>query len=188
MTNPGRGAAESGGSPPPDLLDRYLAGEHEVVWRILSAATPLSDAWREAADEVAVATMTIVRRNAERLVDVLRAADWPHLYLSTPASDIDFWIDELEQATGIAVPPSIAAYWRIVGSLRTSSYPEDLPASIPEDVAGLDPIDVTDLSELSFELEEWQNQGGLSMAGRFELHFAPEPGEGVGIRAATPLG
>lgn len=111
--------AHNHGSLP--LLDRYLAGEHEAVWRDLLA---LGAAVREdpnAADALAVAYETMgrveanIRAVSERLVRLgFTKSDGP-LHTS-PDRRVDTQIRQLEEVTG-TLPISLRAFYEIVGSV-----------------------------------------------------------------------
>jgi hypothetical protein len=112
--------AHNHGSLP--LLDRYLAGEHEAVWKDLLA---LGAAVREAphaADALAVAYETMgrveanVRTVSERLVQFgFSKSDGP---LHTPPNrHVEAQIRELEKVAG-TLPLSLRAFYEIVGSVN----------------------------------------------------------------------
>jgi uncharacterized protein DUF6745 len=111
--------AHNRGSLP--LLDRYLAGEHEAVWRTLLA---LGAAVREdphAADALAVAYETMgrveanVRTVSDRLVRLgFTGSDGP--LHAPPARTVGTQIRELEKITG-TLPISLRAFYEIVGSV-----------------------------------------------------------------------
>jgi hypothetical protein len=116
------------------LLDRYLAGEHEAVWRDLLA---LGAAVREdpyAADALAVAYETMgrveanVRTVSDRLVRFgFTKSDAP-LYAS-PSRSVDSQIRQLEQVAG-TLPISLRAFYEIVGSADwIGNHAHLLPAS-----------------------------------------------------------
>ena len=101
---------------PGSLVDRYQRGEHRGVWQDLGAIDPLDGSWRAEAGPVAVLTMQRVRRNAEHLVAALIATGWPVTAgkaLPGPAPDVEERLQQLEQLTGTAVPPALAAFWRV---------------------------------------------------------------------------
>ncbi len=103
------------------LLDRYLAGEHEAVWKDLLA---LGAAVREdphAADVLAVAYETMgrveanVRTVSDRLVRFgFTKSDGP---LHTPPDrDVEKQIRQLEEAAG-TLPVSLRAFYEVVGAV-----------------------------------------------------------------------
>ena len=123
--------AHNRGSLP--LLDRYLAGEHEAVWRGLLA---LGAAVREdphAADALAVAYETMgrveanVRIVSERLVRFgFTKSDGP--LHTPPARDVEKQIRQLEEAAG-TLPISLRAFYEIVGSVDWIGNHPDLSAA-----------------------------------------------------------
>jgi hypothetical protein len=103
------------------LLDRYLAGEHEAVWRDLLA---LDTAVREdphAADALAVAYETMsrveanVRTVSERLTRLGFTKSDGNLH-APPNGQVDTRIRQLEKAAG-TLPISLRAFYEIVGSV-----------------------------------------------------------------------
>jgi HEAT repeat protein len=146
------------------LIDRYQRGDHRGVWHDLGAAGPLDAAWRAEAEQVAALTMQRVRRNAEHLVTALIAKGWPvtaEKALPGPAPDAGERLQQLEQLTGTAVPPALAAFWRIVGPIDLvprGLWDAPFPDGIPEPLAAADPLEVIDLAEAWFGVEEWQEK------------------------------
>jgi hypothetical protein len=132
--------AQAGSLP---YLDRYLAGEHEQVWKELVAlgADALDEA--HAADALAVAfeTMHRVEANVRLLTERLDALGYrfrpldssegllsrlfgggssaprPHI---PPAADVPQSIAELEGEVGGPIPLSLRAFYEIVGSVDFS--------------------------------------------------------------------
>lgn len=144
------------------LAERYQRGDYRGVWQELSAVDFLDSAWRAEAEQVAGLTMRRVRRNAERLVAALIARGWPvtaEKALPGPAADTEERLQQLERLTGTAVPPVLSAFWRVVGPIDLvprERWDAPFPAGIPEALAVADPLEVIDLSEAWFGVEEWQ--------------------------------
>ena len=146
------------------LAERYRRGDHRGVWRELGAVDSLDDSWRAEAGRVAVLTMQRVRRNAEHLVDALTARGWPvtaEKALPGPASDVEERLERLEQLTGAPVPPALAAFWRVIG--QVDLVPRELgdapfPAGVPGFLTVADPLEILDLTEAWFWVEEWQER------------------------------
>jgi hypothetical protein len=160
------------------LVDRYQRGDHRGVWHDLGAVDPLDTARRAEAEQVAVLTMQRVRRNAEHLVTALIAKGWPvtaEKALPGPSPDLEELLQQLEQLTGTAVPPALAAFWRVVGPIDL--VPRELwdapfPDDVPEPLAAADPLEVIDLSEAWFGVREWQEKSARlhpEIAGPLEL-------------------
>jgi hypothetical protein len=146
------------------LLRRYQRGEHQAVWRELAAAGPLTDAWRAEAGQVAAATMGRVRDNAERLAKALHEQGWPLPWgsLAGPAPDTDENIRKMERELGAPVPPALAAFWRVVGSIdfvpgeSSSPWPDRAEsAGVPESLRDLDPLEIRGGVCLQLELDSW---------------------------------
>lgn len=146
------------------LVERYQRGEYRGVWQDLGAVDPLDDTWRAEVGQVAVLTMQRVRRSAERLVTALIARGWPVTAgkaLPGPAPDVEERLEQMEQVTGVPVPPALAAFWRVVG--RIDLVPRELwdasfPAGVPEALAVADPLEIIDPTEAWFCVEEWQKK------------------------------
>jgi hypothetical protein len=145
----------NGGNLP--LLDRYLAGEHETVWKDLIA---LGAAVREdphAADALAVAYETMsrveanVRTVSERLLRVgFTKSDGP---LHTPPNRrVDTQIRQLEKAAG-TLPISLRAFYEVVGSVNwIGNHPSLSPARSPlcTDPLVVEPLEMV----VEFAIEE----------------------------------
>jgi hypothetical protein len=126
--------AHNRGSLP--LLDRYLAGEHEAVWKDLLA---LGAAVREdphAADALAVAYETMgrveanVRTVSDRLVQ-LGFTKSDGLLHTPPNRRVDAQIRQLEKVAG-TLPISLRAFYEIVGSVDwIGNHPDLSPARSP---------------------------------------------------------
>lgn len=146
------------------LAGRYRGGEHRGVWQELRAAGPLDPSWRAEAEQVAQLTMQRVRRNAEHLVAALIARGWPvtaEKALPGPAPDVEERLQQLEQLTGTPVPPALAAFWRVVGPVDLvprERWDSGFPGGVPEPLAVADPLEVVDLSDAWFGVEEWQEE------------------------------
>jgi hypothetical protein len=131
---------------PKPLLARYLAGEHDQVWRTLVELG--DDVRREEflSDAVAVAreTMRRCRKNVERLVARLRAMDYVFTYddevVLPPEPHVLERIAALERQVG-PIPLSLCAWYEIVGSVifrgflpgwRDKAYPDPLEVMASE--------------------------------------------------------
>ena len=166
---------------PEGLLARYERGDHRSVWQTLRDAGRLDADARSVADSVASATMTRVRRNAERLVAALVSGGWPihpDRALTAPPPDLDERLATLERLSGAPVPPAIAAFWRIVGGINlVPDHDEPMPSGVPADLVLLDPLEVDDPVAVWFEVEEWleHRQGAHpELAGPIEVPVAPD--------------
>ncbi|MEU4156399.1 hypothetical protein [Actinoplanes sp. NPDC026670] len=149
---------------PGELVARYLDGDHRGVWRDLGAVAHLDDVWRAEAEQVAALTMDRVRQNAANLTAALIARGWPvglEQALPGPDADIEDRLRELEQITGSAVPPALAAFWRIVGTIDLvprGTWDGPFPPDVPEHLAVADPLEVIDLDTAWSEVEDWVDE------------------------------
>jgi hypothetical protein len=173
----------------PTFLDRYLAGEHEQVWRdlinlgpaIRQDSTLLVDA-----RAVATATMRRVSHNLALLVPRLRDAGYRFAYDDTARQESGGWwgadfpvhdppaasaaenLDAIERTFG-PLPLSVRAFYEHVGAVNLIGTHPDWP-----DIEILDPLVVGPLparSELADEYEDWQDQEPEEP---FTLDLAPD--------------
>ncbi|MBU2664963.1 hypothetical protein KOI35_15780 [Actinoplanes bogorensis] len=180
---------------PGDLVARYRDGDHRGVWRDLGAIAHLDDEWRAEAEQVAELTMDRVRQNAVRLTAALVAAGWPvseDKALPGPAADVGDRLRELAQVTGSAVPPALAAYWRLVGTIDLvprDTWDAPFPPGVPEQLTVADPLEIIDLSESWFSVEEWQEESAdhhPELAGPLEVTFAADYLHKANISGGAP--
>jgi hypothetical protein len=147
-----------------ELVARYENGDHRGVWRELGAVAHLDGPWRAEAEQVAVLTMERVRRNALSLTAALIARGWPvslEKALPGPAPDVEDRLRQLEQVTGAAVPPAVAAYWRIVGTIDLvprDTWETSFPPGVPAQLTVADPLEIIDLTTAWFSVQEWQER------------------------------
>jgi hypothetical protein len=178
-----------------DLVARYESGDHRGVWNDLAAVAHLDGPWRAEAEQVAVLTMERVRRDAESLVTALIARGWPvslEQALPGPAPDVEDRLKELEQLTGSVVPPALAAYWRIVGSIDLvprSTWEAPFPPGVPEQLTLADPLEIGDLSSGWYSVEEWQAEAEdlhPELAGPLEFDIAADYLHKANISGGAP--
>jgi hypothetical protein len=109
--------------------------------------------------------MERVRDNAERLAKALRERGWPLPWgsFAGPDPDTDENIREMERELGAPVPPALAAFWRVVGSIDfvpgpgSSPWPDRTePARVPEGLGDLDPLEIRGGVYLRRELDSWR--------------------------------
>jgi hypothetical protein len=127
-----RGASVSPSATHHPLLNRYLSGEHEYVWRELGIAVVPSVLLGEA-QLIAVETMRRVRRNLEILVPRLRSEGFAFAHPLLPEGD-DGWarydavrahptphteelLKRVQQVAG-PLPKSVKAFYREVGAVN----------------------------------------------------------------------
>jgi hypothetical protein len=178
-----------------DLVARYEKGDHRGVWSDLGAVAHLDGPWRAEAEHVAALTMERVRRNALSLTAALVARGWPvspEQALPGPAPDAEHRLRQLEQVTGSAVPPALAAYWRIVGTIDLvprGMWEAPFPPGVPEQLAVADPLEIIDLSTAWFSVKEWQEQSTQrhpEIAGPLELTIAADYLHKANISGGAP--
>lgn len=178
-----------------DLVARYENGDHRGVWKDLAAVAHLDDLWRAEAEQVAVLTMERVRRNARSLATALIARGWPvslEQALPGPACDVEDRLKELEQLTGSAPPPALAAYWRIVGAIDLvprGTWKAPFPPGVPELLAVADPLEIGDLSNGWYSVEQWQAEAENQhpeLAGPPELDIAADYLHKANISGGSP--
>jgi hypothetical protein len=178
-----------------DLVARYLDGDHRGVWRDLGAVAHLDGLWRAEAEQVAELTMDRVRRNASSLTAALMACGWPvsnAQSLPGPAANVADRLRQLEQITGSAVPPALAAYWRIVGTIDLvprGTWDTAFPPGVPEQLTVADPLEIIDLSTAWFSVEEWQQESAElhpEIAGPLEITIAADYLHKANISGGAP--
>ena len=178
-----------------DLVARYENGDHRGVWRDLGAVAYLDGPWRAEAEQVAALTMERVRRNAVSLTAALIARGWPvspEQALPGPDPDVEDRLRELEQVTGSAAPPALAAYWRIVGTIDLvprDTWDDLFPPGVPEQLTLADPLEVVDLSNGWYSVEERQAEAENlhpEIAGPLELDIAADYLHKANISGGAP--
>jgi hypothetical protein len=178
-----------------DLVARYENGDHRGVWSDLGAVAHLDGPWRAEAERVAALTMERVRRNALSLTAALIARGWPvslEQALPGPDPDVEDRLRELEQVTGSAAPPALAAYWRIVGTIDLvprGTWDAPFPPGVPEELALADPLEIIDLTTAWFSVEGWQAESGElhpEIAGPLELTIAADYLHKANISGGAP--
>lgn len=162
-----------------NLLERYLAGEHEQVWIELLALEPsaLDGANREAAMQVAVETMRRVRRDCEQIIDRLTSLKYTFgLYpdgskgyysmgaLVTPDAEMLADLATVREAVG-PLPLSLTAFWENVGWVTLVGMHSQWPR-------GLDPLVVDPPAAAISDLDDRDEI--VQTRGHFEASLAPD--------------
>jgi hypothetical protein len=145
-----------------DWLRRYEAGESDAVWREMTAlgGEVRHPAHLGEATAVAAATMDRAKTNVERLIGTLPTIGWRFAFPLTsgpgefgvwnpPRPDVQQVIERLETGLRGPLPLSLAAWWRIVGSV---TFMRDGDQGGPEYP---DPLVVSPIEHIEAELEEW---------------------------------
>lgn len=178
-----------------ELVARYENGYHRGVWSDLGAVAHLDGPWRAEAEQVAVLTMERVRRNALSLTSALIARGWPvslEQALPGPDSDIEDRLRQLERVTGSPVPPALAAFWRIVGTIDLvprETWDAAFPPGVPEQLTVADPLEIIDLTTAWYSVEEWQEESAelhAEIAGPLELTIAADYLHKANISGGAP--
>ena len=178
-----------------DLVTRYENGDHQEVWRDLGTLDHLDGPWRAEAEQVALLTMERVRRNAISLTTALIARGWPitlEQAMPGPAPDVEDRLRQLEEVTGSPVPPALAAYWRIVGTIDLvprDTWNAPFPTDVPEQLTVADPLEIIDLTEAWFSVEGWQEESAElhpEIAGPLELTIAADYLHKANISGGAP--
>jgi len=184
--------------PPPlragAVVARYEGGDHVGAWSAVRAVGALDAAWRAEAEQLAVVTMTRVRANAEQLVAALVAAGWPidpSDALPGPPAELEAKLDELARLTDdTPIPPAVAAFWRIVGSIHLAPDLEVVEVEgVPSGLFELDPLEVDDPVMTWYSVEEWQDAAAgvrRELAGPIELSIAPDHLHKANISGGPP--
>lgn len=183
----------------PALSERYAKGEHEAVWRDLRRTRSLDDAKYAEALAVGRLTMARVAHNAKLLQRRLKALGWKALtgsLLSKPtASDVKAVV-ALEAFTEARVPPSLKAFWEVVGGIdlvwdyqKDDSPPPLLGVQIP--IEEMDPLSVDPARASAYLLEEWRDildAGEHDPADGWSLDLAPDSLHKANISGGAPYG
>ena len=150
----------AGGTLP--LFDRYVAGDHETVWKQLVA---LGQSVREdsnAADALAVAyeTMHRVEQNVRTLVDRLTGMGYrfsakpaPHV---PPTTGAQKQVADFEKQFG-AIPLSVRAFYEVVGEVNLIGT--DPAIDPPGNTVPTDPLVVYGLDERLVEYDQEDGDG-----------------------------
>lgn len=181
-----------------DLFARYRSGQFEAVWREIRLHRRIAGDFREEILEVAEETMRRVARNADLISERLRAKGWRALngeLRPEPASGDAAVFERIEAITRSPVPPSLLAFWRIVGGIdwvwnyRSEESLPDLDVDLPMDE--MDPLCVDPAKAIEYLFEEWEeqrNQPDPDLVGPFRLWLAPDYLHKANISGGAPYG
>jgi hypothetical protein len=166
------------------LLARYRSGEFEAVWREMRSFSHIGGEYREEVSDVAQETMRRVARNADRIAERLQAAGWKALtgQLRTPPSPSDLEVfGRIASMAGSPVPPSLQAFWTLVGGIdwvwnyKLDEASPDLGVAVP--VIDQDPLYVDPPSVVDHVFAYWEDQRDQSdpdLVDPFALDLAPD--------------
>lgn len=156
------------------FLDRYLAGEHETVWKELVALGDSVRTGPHAADALAVAreTMNRVEQNLRTLAGRLHELGYrfvdptargglfglgkpkahaPHV---PPVGDAGVQVAALEGAAGGPIPLSLRAFYEVVGDVN---FLGEHPTLAPRGSAIADPLFVHGVADAIACVESWDD-------------------------------
>ncbi|WP_342238274.1 SMI1/KNR4 family protein [Inquilinus sp. OTU3971] len=167
-----------------DLVARYRAGDHLGTWREARAFSAIAGDLRAEIAALAGETMLRTARNVTLISERLQRAGWqslgPMRTLPEPADEAR--IAAIEQMTGARLPPSLDAFWRVVGGVNwvwdcdqgAGPVVADLPlAGIDTDALSIEPC--CTIESLCFEV--WEEQKDVlhpDLIGPFRLELAPD--------------
>jgi hypothetical protein len=178
----------------PNLLERYLQGEHREVWDELRSHEQIPVDQQDEAWLVATETMRRVARNADRLAARLKASGWKSLTgaLRTPIRDSDKQvIQRIEQFTGAPVPLSLQAFWLHVGGIdfvwdyESKSAAPELVGDLEMD--DMDPLCVYPAESINFVVDEWEDQSD-SFDEPYRIPLAPDYAHKINVSGGEPYG
>lgn len=179
-----------------DLATRYRAGEFEAVWREIRAQGDIGGEFRAEVLKVAEETMRRVARNADLLAERLRAEGWTSLFgglRTAPTAENVRRFDRIESITGGPLPPSLRAFWTIVGGIdwvwnyKGGEPVPDLGVDLPMDE--MDPLCVDAASVIEELFEEWEEQRRQpdpDLVDPFRLSLAPDYLHKANISGGAP--
>lgn len=181
-----------------DLVRRYRSGQYIAVWQELRSFGEIDGDLREEAEAVAVETMKRVAGNLDLLASRLEHRGWRALMgqLRTKPDPEDGRIFlEIERITKGPIPPSMLAFWKIVGGVdlvwnyRDADKPPDILPGIELDVA--DPLCVDPPGNVDWVFEEWQDaieSTHPELLDPFMLPLAPDYLHKADISGGAPYG
>ncbi len=162
----------------PRWLERYQAGEHVEVWGELHAlgAVGRDDSLQAAIEPVVRETMRRVRHNLEIIARALaKLGKLPKRGLAAPDAKASESIAAIEALVGGAIPPTLRAFYEIVGAVDLSgaAWWQDL-------LAVLDPLVIVPPKEAlkaTKAFASWQEQGLPKdlRGGETGVYLGPDP-------------
>lgn len=183
------------------LFDRYLAGEHEQVWKELIALGEKVRSEAHAVDALAVAyeTMHRVEQNVRTLAFRLRDLGYNFVYpgssgglfglrkpkahepIVAPPADVTKKIAELEEQVAGPIPLSLRAFLEVVGEVNLNG---DHPTIAPKDSdIAPDPLMVCDIEgALALTSEDYRDED----EDRISLDFAPDALHKANVSGGSP--
>jgi hypothetical protein len=187
-------------SPSLPHLDRYLAGEHEQVWKDLRTLGEKALSDDHAADALAVAyeTMHRVDRNVRTIAGRLETLGYRFVYPGSgggffglrkpkahlphvpPPADVRATIAEVETVAGGPIPLSLRAFFEVVGEVNFNG---DHPSLAPKDSQfPPDPLMVCGADDALAMLESFDSDEDDPLL----LEFAPDALHKANISGGAP--
>jgi hypothetical protein len=143
--------------------------------------------------------MRRVAANADLIAERLCSRGWRALSAGTsdlrtlPApADADI-LCRIENITGAPIPPTLLAFWKIVGGVNwvwdyeTGNAPPDLGVGLP--MQEMDPLCVDPPKAADYLFDEWEDQRRRpdpDLVGSFELELAPDYLHKANISGGAP--
>lgn len=181
-----------------DLIGRYRSGEFEAVWREIRSQGSVDGEFRQEVMEVAEETMRRVARNADLLTERLQAEGWQALsgeLRTPPSSDDSDVFERIEQITEGPLPPSLYAFWTVVGGVDCVwNYNSSGPMpGLGVDLAmeEMDPICVDPPRQVTYLFDQWLDQKTRPDPGLvdpFSLDLAPDHYHKADVSGGEPYG
>ncbi|NOU26528.1 MAG: SMI1/KNR4 family protein [Polyangiaceae bacterium] len=146
-----------------DRLTRYRQGEHVTVWQELRACENIGGDLREEALAVAGETMARVAVGVDVVAERLAKRGWKALSGSlrtAPRSADAKILATVAKKTGAPLPPSILAFWQIVGGVdfiwnyKKEREPPSL--GIELDLDTLDPLAIEAPKRVREQFADWE--------------------------------
>jgi hypothetical protein len=180
------------------LLDRYNRGEHEAVWRELRLAPALDASAYDEALTVARATMRRVAHNAGVIAGRLEKVGWHALsggLVTAPAPGDSEVAASIEGFTGARLPPSLKAFWEIVGGI---DFVWDYERGEPPTLLGVDvfveaydPLCVCAAHQCAYLIDEWRDRaeyGDHDNSEPWPIDLAPDALHKANTSGGPPYG
>jgi hypothetical protein len=181
-----------------NLLGRYRSGEFAAVWQDIKSHQHIGGYFYDEVLSVAEETMRRVARNADMLSERLRVKGWTALTgaLRTPPAPNDVAVFErIEAITQSSLPPSLRAFWTVVGGIdwvwnyNREENPPDLGVALP--MPEMDPLCVDGAGAAVHVFDTWEEQRDQpdpDLIEPFDLDLAPDAFHKANISGGPPYG
>jgi hypothetical protein len=181
-----------------DLVARYGRGEHEAVWQELREHASITGDLRMEALALGHETMKRVAQAADVVANRLAKRGWQALsgaLRTTPHREDSRIVARIEAITGAPLPPSLLAFWEVVGGIdfvwnyQQRAAPPDLDVGV--DLDQMDPLAVEPPRTVSYLFEEWEDAcSGVDaeLIDPFHLDLAPDYLHKADISGGAPYG